>query len=127
MLPLRLRAVKSRGEWVVIVAVTGVTIFVLWELAAYPRGAVMAYIDHACGRYELKTYGFPIWVWDEPYCRLLEERYGVHMDPIADCTVSPNIEWYADGYNTVSKRLFFKRHGKDVFMECHDFAHNTEK
>ena len=88
-----------------------------WYAGSYWRGVTMASIDHACGHYEIKG-----WYCSEPwrgmYMRLLNERYGVGEDTVSDYMVLPITEWYAHGYNSVSRPLLLKKYGKDIFAEC---------
>jgi hypothetical protein len=49
---------------------------------------------------------------------LLEERYGVTLDPVADCSPTDYVVWYANGYNSVSQRLLLDRYGHDIVAEC---------
>lgn len=35
------------------------SVIILWSPLAYSRGMLMAYVDHACGHYEQKTFGYP--------------------------------------------------------------------
>jgi hypothetical protein len=83
----------------------------------------MALVDHACGHYEVQTYGYPGPSRRE-YRAILKERYGVRLNAVADCTVTPDLEWYVDGYNTVSCHLLIKKYEKDIFEECAVEAHS---
>jgi hypothetical protein len=93
-------------------------LIVAWYFTAYPRGMLMACIDHARGQYEMKTYGYPFYPEREEYTRLLDERYGVKMHAVAGCVVSEDLVWFADGYNAASVPLLNARNGKDIFEEC---------
>jgi hypothetical protein len=99
--------------------VLGAIVFVVvWYAGSYPRGMAMAYIDHACGHYEEKTYGLPDPSrWE--YARLLKERYDVKLHAVAGCEVYPDDEWYVGGYNAVSRRLLLQKYSKDIFAECY--------
>ena len=98
--------------------VLGAVVFVVaWYAGSYPRGMGMAYIDHACGRYEIKEWGFPV-PWRDECSKLLREKYGVEMDVVGGCMLFPTTEMYAEGYNSGSEALLVKRYGKDVFAEC---------
>lgn len=107
------RMLRSPHTWIMIAFLV-----LIWPLAAYPRGIVKAYLDHAFGRLELRTYGFPLCIWDECYCKRLEERYQVHVIQTGDCQIWPHVAWYANGYNHVSVPLIKQRFGKDVFEDC---------
>jgi hypothetical protein len=107
---------KSRRSRVVVVAAV-VAMFVLWYAASYPRGVLMAHLDHARGRYQVLSAGLPVpWAWE--YARLLEERYGVEMNWVAGCDVPLSLAWYIGGYNPTSRRLLKEKYGRDIFREC---------
>ena len=107
---------KSRRTWLVILA--GVA---AWYAASYPRGMVMAYIDHAFGHYEVQGWGFPP-PWMGDYKRLLKENYGVTYRSVGGCMVFPTVGWYAEGYSSVSGPRLQARYGKDIFAECATLA-----
>jgi len=90
---------------------------VVWFAASYPRGMLMAYIDHVCGHYEEKGWGYPA-PWRHEYIRLLRERYGVEEDIVGDCMLWPTTEMYAEGCNDASGPLLVRKYGKDNFAEC---------
>jgi hypothetical protein len=77
-----------------------------------------AKIDHMFGRYEVRSYGFPIRVFNEEYCTLLQQRYGVEVVQVGGCDVFPPDQWHADGYNLVSKKLLNRKFGKNITQEC---------
>jgi hypothetical protein len=104
-------------------AVTAVlALLVAWYFSAYPRGMLMACIDHARGHHELQVYGYPFYPERELYARLLGERYGVKLHAIAGCVVSEDLVWFAAGYNAISQCLLNARYGKDIFEECWEQA-----
>jgi hypothetical protein len=107
-----MRLLKSRRTWVILVV-----ILALWYPTAYPRGAAMAFFDVLRGHYEVQVYGLPL-PWEGEYYRLLKEKYGVSLRPVADCVVPPSVKWYADGYNAVSCQQVLKKYGVDIFEEC---------
>src|SRR4051812_6534597 len=76
----------------------------LWVVMPYPRGALMAYFDHARGHYELKSYGLP-GPWDEECAERLKEKYDVELNRVAGCEITPWLAWYAGAYSSVSERL----------------------
>jgi hypothetical protein len=107
---------RSRRAWGLTVAAA-----VAWYVGAYPRGMLMAYIDHARGHYEIQAAGLPP-PWVGRYTRLLEDRYGVRLNCVAGCVVTNNLMWYVGGYDSVSKRLLVEKHGRDIFAECASVA-----
>jgi hypothetical protein len=109
---------KSRRFWAAMLAA-----LVFWCLTPYHRGLLVGHIDHARGHYELKLYGGPpLTPPDEEklsrFARLLGDRYGVELKPVAGCVVSWGLQQYSDGYNDASRRLLLRKHGKDIFREC---------
>jgi hypothetical protein len=104
---------KSRRAW----AVALVTVVFLWIPAAGLRGMLMAYIDHARGHREVKTLGHPP-PWEGQYARLLNERYGVKLNRVAGCVVTPWLAWYVKGYNAASRGLLQGEYGPGLFEEC---------
>ena len=113
----RLNSVRT---WTIAVLV-GLAAYTAWYFTAYPRGMLMAYVDHARGRDEVLCYGLPGPCFFEE-CQLLQERYGVNQYLVAGCVVSHELRSYADGYNSVSQRLIIEKHGKDIFKECEALA-----
>jgi hypothetical protein len=105
----------------VVAAAAVVALPVLWYASAHPRGVLVAHLDHARGRYEVLSAGYPA-PWSGEYSCLLEERYGVKINRVADCVVSPWLGWYINGYNPTSRRLLEERYGKDIFRECAEEA-----
>ena len=101
-----------------LVPVLLVSVILWYFLGAYPRGMIDATRDHMLGRYKLQTYGFPICIWNEDYCILLKQRYGVEVVQNGDCAVFLPDKWYADGYNYVSELLLNRKFGKNIFQEC---------
>ena len=64
-----------------------------------------------------QTFGYPA-PWRGEYGRLLKERYGVQLNPVAGCCVTDSLVEYVRGYNEVSCRLFSKKYGRDISAEC---------
>jgi hypothetical protein len=95
---------------------------VVWYAAAYPRGVLMARLDHARGRYQVLPYGPCGQDWDEGSARLLGERYGVEWDADTPGGWLPWQRWYTEGYNSTSLRRLEEKYGKDIFRECDDEA-----
>jgi hypothetical protein len=115
---------KSRRAWAVAAAVglaVTIQVFFTWYYTAYERGRLMAYIDHARGHYEIKAVGLPPH-WRGEYARLLQQKYGVEVNPVAGCMVSEDLGWYVEGYNSISGRLLCGEYGKNIFEECADQA-----
>ena len=110
---------SRRARFLTIMVVLGLV--GLWYPTAYPRGMLMAFIDHACGHYEIQTYGYPV-AWYREYSSLLREKYDVQLNMVAGCVVWPTLEWYVDGYNSVSESLLKDKYGQDIFRECSDLA-----
>ena len=90
---------------------------IVWWLSASLRGRIVARFDVARGHYRQLGYGLP-----SPsrgvYVRLLHERYGIEYRAVAACLVSPELKWYADGYDDVSMAAARQKFGRDVFAEC---------
>jgi hypothetical protein len=118
LLPAKLLC--SRRAWVAALC-CGVAAIVLWFVAAYPRGAVAAYLEHTRGHREVKTFGYPPPERRE-YARLLRERYGVEVNVVAGCVVTEELVQYVKGYNAVSKWLLKEEFGRDIFAECWEEA-----
>src|SRR5262249_30212339 len=109
------RLLSTRCGWIVTIAAL-IALPIDWYFTAYPRGMAMAYIDHACGHYEDKRYGLPLF-FDGDDVDQLRENYGVTVQ-YAGCGVDPELEWYTAGYNPVSHRLLNEKFGKDIIAEC---------
>ena len=97
-----------------------VGLFVLWHLAAYPRGALEARIDDARGDYRIKSAGYPA-RWSGLAHQKLRDRYGIEFDAEAGCDVMAWQAWYIEGYNTVSWAAIQSRYG-DVVRQCYEEA-----
>src|SRR5262245_31023182 len=111
---------KTRRGWLIAAGIGCLLAFV-WPLTAYPRGMLRAYIDHARGHFEQKTFGYPApWRWE--YARLLEEKYGVKLNAVAGCEVDYSLFEYVEGYNAVSTSLLIDHFGHDIFEECYTLA-----
>ena len=91
-------------------------LFLLWYVAAYPRGFVEAQIDLARGHYAVKTAGLPARYYGQAQMKL-RDRYGISLEAEAGCEVTPWLEWYMDGYNGVSRRAIRDKFG-DVVKQC---------
>jgi hypothetical protein len=88
-----------------------------WWIAAPVRGKFAAHLDVARGNYRLLTFGLPP-SWRGEYARLLRERYGVELKPVAGCIVSQGLIWYVDAYDEVSAAAATRKYGHDIFEEC---------
>jgi hypothetical protein len=112
-----------RTRRILIVAVVGCLLGgVAWYLTPYPRGMLMAYIDHTFGHYVVQAYGEPPPPWYSDYGRLLQARYDVTLHEVADCVATHSLMRYTDGYNSVSKGLLQAHYGHDIFEQCWDLA-----
>jgi hypothetical protein len=110
---------RSRRTWAAAI-VAALALAVQWYLTAYPRGMLMAYIDHARGHYKVLEQGDPYSPRaHEEYARLLEERYGVGLEAVGEGFLADK---YAGGYNQVSTYLLFRKHGKNVLSRCYNLA-----
>jgi hypothetical protein len=121
--PLRVRQAPPEGRRsltlrrTVVAALAVVALGVGWWLCAYPRGMIVAYADAFRGHDEIKEFGLPP-PWAEDYARLLSQRYGVEVNQVAGCCVTQDLEWYVDGYNSVTCARLTAHFGKDIFAEC---------
>jgi hypothetical protein len=111
------KPLRWRWFWVVVVVMA----YPCWCGTAYPRGAMVARIDGARGQRVILAAGYPA-PWSDDYAELLQVRYGVEVQRVAGCSISPDVGWYMDGYNGVSRRLLIQRFGKDIFAECNTDA-----
>jgi hypothetical protein len=93
-----------------------VLLMALWWATAYQRGMRAARLDHSRGHYEVQEWGLGRF-WYGMRDRLLKERYGVETRFIGR-RLSDWEERYAEGYNSVSRRLLNEKYGKDIFKEC---------
>jgi len=117
---------KTMMRWIaahkIATALLGVIVLVCaWLFCAWPRGAIMAHVDHIRGHAEIKTFGLPA-SWRGEYGRLLQEKYNVKLNTVAGCCVTPGLVSYVGGYNQVAKWYAIRRIGKDVFQECAEQA-----
>ena len=80
-------------------------------------GSVVAHVDHLRGHYELKTFGSGV-RWRFTYGVILKERYGVTLNIVAGCVVTPWLVDYVLGYNGVSEKYIERKHGAGVLDEC---------
>lgn len=71
-----------------------------WSATASVRGRMAARFDLRRGRYKILSYGLPP-LWLPEYARLLKERYGVELHPVAGCIVSKTLFSYVDSYDDV--------------------------
>jgi hypothetical protein len=108
---------KSRRSRVVAVTV-GITMLVVWWASAYPRGVLMAHLDHARGHYQVLSFGLCSQPWDDECTDLLWERYGVERNWVDGPWWLPWRWSYFSGYGSTSERLLEEKFGKDIFREC---------
>jgi hypothetical protein len=78
---------------------------------------LVAWADGVRGHEEIMVFGLPP-PWARETDRLLLERYGVKVNPVAGCVVTDSLVWYAGGYNSVARARLESRFGKDIFAEC---------
>jgi hypothetical protein len=92
-----------------------------WWGTAYPRGMIVAWYDLALGDYKIKGAGYPAPEYWE-YRKLLQERYGVQINAVAGCVVDEELDWYIDGYNSISSPRIKAHFGENIFEECSEEA-----
>jgi len=95
-----------------------------WSAAARVRGRMAARSDLRRGHCRILTYGLPP-SWLPEYARLLKERYGVELHPVAGCIVSRTLASYVDSYDAVSAAAANRKFGHDVFKECTEDARKS--
>lgn len=88
---------------------------------AFEQGQAEARKDLTNGVLALKSFGLPAPETSE-YQRLLLERCGVRVQPIAGCLVSAGLVAYRDGYNQVSSAVVTQRFGAEIFTRLHQEA-----
>lgn len=97
-----------------------------WWFSASLRGQLAARFDVARGRYLLQTYGLPVpWINEEG--RILRQRYGIQMEAVAGCVVSPPLVNYVDAYDDYVVAAANRRFGRDVFKESREEAERNWK
>lgn len=97
------------------------SVFFCWQYTGAEQGRVRAKFDMWRGRYVVLTYGLPPPGRDE-YARLLRQRYGIELRPVAACIVSERLVSYVNAYDEVSCPAANRRFGHDVFKECEERA-----
>jgi hypothetical protein len=117
------RVVRSPRFWFWTI-VAGLMAFPLWCATAYPRGLVMAFIDHQRGHYEVVN--FDIGKYGTP-AELLKEKYDVEVKQRELEQAHFWEEWYVEGYNDASENLLISKHGTDIFDECTREAEEKKK
>lgn len=81
---------------------------------AKARGRTDAQADISAGKLAIESFGLPS--PDAPvYRRLLKERYGIELRPVAGCVVDEQILGHAAGYNEVMNAEITRRHGPGLF------------
>src|SRR4051794_24024950 len=100
MASLPARLLRSWRAWATVLS-GGLAGVLLWYLTPYPRGMLMARIDHALGHYEVKGHGC-VDFSTVKYARLLHQKYGIGANIFGGCVVSEQTACYEDGYNSVS-------------------------
>jgi len=91
--------------------------FLVWLPLAWVGGQVMAGMDVAMGKYRVLHYGLGPF---DARGQILQERYGIEYQRVADCQVSFSLMVYVDGYNRVSTLAAKHRFGHDVFKESEE-------
>jgi hypothetical protein len=92
-------------------------VFVLWLPLAWVTGQARAGIDVARGRYKVLHDGLGPF---DASGMILQERYGIEYQRVADCRVSLSLMAYVSGYNSVSMWAANRRFGHDVFKESQE-------
>jgi hypothetical protein len=92
-----------------------------WSATVPLRGRMAARSDIRRGHYRILSYGLPP-SWLPDYARLLKERYGVELRPVAGCIVSHGLISYVDSYDEISAAAIIRKFGRDVFKECEEDA-----
>lgn len=77
------------------------------------RGRGDARADIRAGKLAIESYGY-MPLGEAVYSRLLKERYGVELRPVAGCVVDEEILGHAAGYNEVMEAEIQHRHGPDT-------------
>jgi hypothetical protein len=121
MVSLPRHLLASPRSWIGAIALFLVGLLA-WFPTAYPRGMLVAWVDHQRGHYEVLAYhpthpAVPQQAEAE-YSKLLEDKYRVKVKWVTERVTSPAQEEYFAGYNAVSERLLRKKHGVDVFRDC---------
>ena len=76
-----------------------------------------AWRDIVRGDYELRTFGYPA-AWREQYARLLADRYGVMLVPVAGCVVTPELVRGVEAYNDVMEAEIERLYGSDALANA---------
>jgi hypothetical protein len=81
-----------------------------WWITAAFRGRTVARFDVWRGHFEVQTYGLPV-EWLPEYQRLLRERYGIQLRPVAGCIVPEELVAYVDAYDSILSNAIEKKFG----------------
>jgi len=120
-MPFSLKSNK-RFLAVTIVAISAVAYWLFWPWPfAGLGGQLDARIDLWSGSYKVLTIGLPS-PWRAEYIRLLQKRFGIRVQKMADCIVSESLVSYVRNYNEVSISAASHRVGHDPFRECDEDA-----
>jgi len=90
-------------------------------IKATEQGRSEARQDLDNGLFTVKTIGLPSPEF-YTYQRLMSERCGVSLQPVAGCLVSAGLVAYMDGYNEVSVARVKQKFGTNVFDEMWESA-----
>jgi hypothetical protein len=108
-----------------LIAVIGFVTLLFAAFGAAPmRGRMAARCDLWRGHYKILTYGLPVPYFPE-YVRLLNERYGIEVHPVAGCIISKGLISYVDNYDEISGTAANRKFGRDVFKQCAEDAQKT--
>jgi len=91
-----------------------------WPFAA-ARGQLAARLDLGMGKYTMVVYGLPA-PWGQDYYGLLSQRYGIQIQRVAYCIVSPSLVTYTDEFDKISSAAAIWKYGRNIFQECADEA-----
>ncbi len=99
-------------------------IFQTWSLSSSARGRFAANLDLRRGHYIFLTFGL------EPperhaIARLLGERYGIELRPVAGDIVSKDLVSFVSSYNDVMLAATNTKFGHNVYKECSDAAYKV--
>lgn len=101
----------------------------VWDMTeeeASRKGKALAKKDAAAGRKRILTYGLPA-EWASVYVAYLQDNYGVEVEPIAGCSVTPGLVGVAAGYNQVMIDKLESDYGKDILAEARQVAESAPR
>lgn len=89
-----------------------------------PAGEREARRDIRRGHLELRTFGLPA-TWTIDYERLLNDRLGVTLNPVAGCAVSEMVVDKTGAYNNLMTAEIERRFGKGILDRLEEEAEAT--